>query len=216
VNWSRFFPLPLGDRGPVNLSRLLGPTISPLLMDDDLFGPIDESRWHGLPYRDLMSAALAGLWSVEPLIDKIKENPKGKALLEKATALKDSAWKQHLTEWLQPPPGASGLGTGDIAALVADPPLPLFVLIEAEKETEGRSLGVLGSVIVAEVLYALLEEGPLAVKAGFDLKEDLSKLSTDLYRDNKLKAVPDISSMVDLIQFVAEQKGWRATQPPFM
>jgi hypothetical protein len=212
VNWSRFFSV--GGNVPGNLSRRLSPTMSPLLMDSELFGPIDQSNWHGLPYRDLMSAALADLWSVAPLIEEIRK--KNKALVAKATALKDSAWKPLLEQWLKEGTTASGLDPDDIAALAADPPLPLFVLFEAEMETEGKSLGVLGSIIVADVLYALLEQQPLAVKAGFDLKNGLANLSTALYGENKLIAIPDISSMADLIEFVAQQKGWQATQPPFI
>jgi hypothetical protein len=210
VNWSHFFSL--DGNMPANLSRRLSPSIGPLLMDSQLFGPIDESNWHGLPYRDLMSAALAGVWSVPNLIEKIEA--KNKALVQNSLALKNSAWKQGLKDWLGQAATVSGLDPADIDDLVENPPLPLFVLFEAQMETEGKSLGILGSIIVADVLYALLEEEPFPVKRGFDLEQALTQISKEIYGVNRLeKELFDIASMADLIKFVAKRNGWELSQP---
>jgi hypothetical protein len=49
-------------------------------------------------------------------------------------------------------------------------PLPLLVLLEAEQQTGGKSLGTVGSVLVGEVIFRRLLEGefiigPFAAKA---------------------------------------------------
>ncbi|HUL08762.1 MAG TPA: peroxidase family protein [Candidatus Acidoferrum sp.] len=223
VNWSRFFPLDAGH--PPNLSRLIGPTVSPLLMDSQLFGPIDDTNWHGLPYRDLMSAALAGVWSVPRLIDKVR--PKLDERVEKAAAFEVESgtptWKKKLKEWLEKASAATGLDGKDIETLVEDPPLPLFVLFEAsieglDEKSKGTKLGVLGSLIVGDVLYALLEDGgPLAVKAGTALATGLAQISEQIYGKNELGGdVSTITSMEKLIKFVAKQNKWEAAQPPFI
>ncbi|MFY0022451.1 hypothetical protein ABTQ05_21220, partial [Acinetobacter baumannii] len=54
----------------------------------------------------------------------------------------------------------------DIGKLAADPPLPFFIRFEAAwggrgGGGEGRHLGVLGSIIVAETIYGALVHAPL-------------------------------------------------------
>ena len=49
-----------------------------------------------------------------------------------------------------------GLAPAEIDRLAADPPLTLFLMLEAEADTGGRTLGALGSVIMGETLAAAL------------------------------------------------------------
>jgi hypothetical protein len=211
VSWSRFFEL--GGPDPVNFSRLLSPTIAQPLMSTFLFGPIDDSDWFGLPYRDLMSAVLADLWSVGALVGKVAaQKPK---LMEGAYAKDPNVWRADLQKWLAGEAISTELEPEDAQTLAADPPLPFFVLFEAERETGGQTLGRLGSIIVAEVLYALLEEEPLAVGSGFNLATELDAVAGS-YGKGIFDIVSNIKTMPALIQFIAGREEWRQAQPPLM
>jgi hypothetical protein len=48
------------------------------------------------------------------------------------------------------------LRDGDVDRLVDDPPLPFFVLFEAEQAAHGATPGPIGSIIVAETVYGAL------------------------------------------------------------
>ena len=52
----------------------------------------------------------------------------------------------------------------DIETLSNDPPLPFFILFEAmhQSQTEGLHLGLLGSIIVSEVIFGALASDPRA------------------------------------------------------
>ena len=68
VRWSRFFEIK-GSRP--NFSRRIGPFLSDGLGNDQIFPAVDQTNRVGLLYRDLLGAALAGLWSVNALIAEI-------------------------------------------------------------------------------------------------------------------------------------------------
>jgi hypothetical protein len=64
-------------------------------------------------------------------------------------------WRAPLARWLTATKDTvSGLTQSEIDTLVADPPLPLFVLIEAATHPDARGLrlGPLGSIIVADTI----------------------------------------------------------------
>src|SRR5262249_2342822 len=149
--------------------------VSTSLMNTWLFGPIDEANRHGLPYRDLMSAVLADLWSVKDLVKTVAAQKPD--LMKGAYANNVQSWREDLQRWLEQAASAADFEPGDVQSLAADPPLPFFVLFEAEKETGGKTLGILGSIIVAEVLYALLEEGPLAMGSDLNLATELDVIA---------------------------------------
>ena len=65
-------------------------------------------------------------------------------------------------------------------SLADNPPLPFFILFEAamDPESRGMRLGVLGSILVAEVVFGALQLDPLPSEIGAkSLKEALGKLS---------------------------------------
>jgi len=195
VQWSCFFAI-AGSQP--NLSRRIGPDYSTALVDSSQFPPVDDAQKEGLAYRDLMSASLAGLWPVRQLIDKIKENG---AL----AGLRFLEWETPLREWLKQYPNATGLT--EINPLLEDPPLPMFVLFEAAQEMNGERLGTLGSVIVAEVLFGALAQGQSALSALMDGMPSPPGFVSGL------KA---ISTMEQLITFVADKFGLRHQQPAFI
>jgi hypothetical protein len=79
-------------------------------------------------------------------------------------------------------------------------------------------LGVLGSILVAEVVFGALQLDPLPFEVGAkSLKEALGRLSRSIYDDEKhLAAVPEIDSMSELIKFTARRADLIDANPAFV
>jgi hypothetical protein len=82
-------------------------------------------------------------------------------LLEGCFAQDESTWSKAVRDWL----ADTGLSEIEIDRLASDPPLTLFLMLEAEADTGGKSLGLLGSVIMGETLTAAMDAVPLAEPA---------------------------------------------------
>jgi hypothetical protein len=82
-------------------------------------------------------------------------------LLEGCFAQDESTWSKAVRDWL----ADTGLSETEIDRLASDPPLTLFLMLEAEADTGGKSLGLLGSVIMGETLTAAMDAVPLAEPA---------------------------------------------------
>ncbi len=208
VRWSHFFEI---EGSQPNLSRRIGPDYTAALLDNSIFPAVDEADKEGLAYRDLMSASLAGLWSVPQLIERIRSAP-GFGQLEFID------WKKPLTKWLAEYPNSTGLTDADIKTLTDDPPLPMFVLFEAAKQTGGKSLGTLGSIIVSQVLFGAMQEIPLLNGAGAELtpealsaQEKKMSCPADL-----LSSLLKVATMGQLITFMADSFDLRHQKPAFI
>ena len=197
AQWSRFFEI--GRQRP-NLSRRIGPSFSGGLFSGEVFGPIDETESVGLAYRDLLSSAFIPQWSVPALAAEIRaQRP---ALAELSPLLWDDRERERqIGDWLGRHRLANGLNDEDIGYLASDPPLAFYVLFEAAREMEGRRLGVLGSLILAETLYRALGVGQVQAPCAF---ADLARVV--LGRPEVAPAieacVPDIGTMAALIDYV--------------
>jgi hypothetical protein len=198
IDWAQFFNL--SDDVRPNFSRRFSPTQS-ALDPAGLFQSNDPAQPERLSLRDMLSGALARTWSVDALIDQILAhncNP-----LPQGWAWRDAA-KRHaaIHDWLSTRCKTGELDDAKINALAADPPLPLFVLLEAalDDQIAGRHLGPLGSVIVGEVIgrsiarqRQQLAPTACAARAAFD----------SAFWDE----IEDIDSMPKLIEFVERQTG---------
>ena len=197
VQWSRFFTL-----GPApNYSRRISPTRSSL----DFRGVVphaDASLPDSVVFRDLLSAAAAGLWSVDAMIE---------AILERAPDLVPVGWmfanparrRSIFAQWLTKAGAATSLlSDDDIAALADDLPLPLFILLEAGLDPilRGRCLGVLGSVVVGEVIFRRL-----AMER--DRLEMLRTAAQTALPADVAAAAAEVDSMPGLVLFVARFGG---------
>ena len=135
IRWSQFFPLPW--HPAPNASMRLGPQQSAMLLADGLFDPIEEGDPFGIAYRDLLSASLAGLRSVASLADALQQQRPD--LARHSPMLADATLRQAaLARWIGRDPELSLLDAMDVEALAADPPLPFYVLFEAEREARGE------------------------------------------------------------------------------
>jgi len=215
VRWSRFFEIQ-GSRP--NFSRRIGPYLSDGLGNDQIFPAVDLTNRVGLLYRDLLGSALAGLWSVDALIEEIAV--RRPLLIGMSRLLADRPYRVgELRAWLTSSPGYGGLTAEDVETLANDPPLPFFILFEAMQQprSEGLHLGPLGSIIVSEVIFGALASDELP--AGHDaasLVEALAELSAKYYPANVFKDVPEIERMDQLVEFTAEISDLRQAVPAFL
>ena len=156
VDWAHFFN---NSKGIVpNFSKRIGPRYPEALKDHLLLFPTKAEGVDagGLQDRDLLSAAYAGLLSVPALIREMQRRG--------FHTVQDLAqWQAPMRTWLTQ--GVQPLlpADPDLDRILADPPLPFFVLFEAEVARGGRTLGPLGSVIVAETILGAMEAHPLGI-----------------------------------------------------
>jgi hypothetical protein len=197
TQWSHFFDL--GERRPTNLSRRLGPEMSAVLVDDAKFESISLAR------RDLIRGA-PGMRSVDSLVREL--DARGVDLPE---FLRSAPRRQQaMRDWLtlpfptQPFIAHIPLSEQDREVLAADPPLLLFILLEAAVMERGQRLGFLGSIIVAESLFAALRDD--AGGAADDARELLDLIDGG--------AVPD--NMAALIRFLEQRYQFARSGVPFV
>ncbi|MEJ1157905.1 peroxidase family protein [Prosthecomicrobium sp. N25] len=155
ATWSRFFEV--DPRRRPDLARRIGPTSTGPLFDASLFPATDGTGAVGLDYRDLISAGLARLWRLEPLVARL--SALAPDWVSGHRMLADKAYRSglvgaFLADSLRPVPAAIA------SALADDPPLPFFLRFEAGMAgaaegggDHGRHLGILGSLIVAETIF---------------------------------------------------------------
>jgi hypothetical protein len=159
VDFSRFFAI--GSSVPQR-ARALGPHVARPFATG--LGKATDGSTDGLVLRDLIACSRGGLRSVRSLIFRAaRAEPR---LFEGCLAQDEASWQGALAAWL----ADTGLAPGEIERLAADPPLTLYLMLEAEHDTGGKSLGALGSVIMGETIAAALpaveaDEGLEAARA---------------------------------------------------
>jgi hypothetical protein len=215
VQWSQFFEI---DGSLPNLARRIGPKFSDALGSARIFPALDDTNRVGLAYRDLVSSALAGLWSVDHLIEKLRALRPDLVGLSRLLADRDGR-VERLRAWLVEQPAYGRLAADDIETLSNDPPLPFFCLFEAafDPAVRGLSLGVLGSIIAAEVILGALSRDKMPAELGAEtLADAMRNLSLGLYGENLLEEVSEIQSMSELTSFTADIASLRDAEPAFV
>ena len=155
--------------------------------------------------------------------------------MEKSQLLSDDQYRTKLKEFLEArmvTDEEEGENTGkltrkDVKTLLDEPPLAFFVLFESafDLREPGLRLGVLGSIIVAEVIYGAMRREPVTGDThedpltknliANDLPAALAALSKRTYMHNYLDRVDDIKSMADLIEFVSRTRESKFGTPKF-
>jgi Animal haem peroxidase len=208
IQWSHFFGI---DGKRPNFAQRIGPHFSPYFTS--AFPKIDSGR-SGLAYRDLIGESFLDLWTVPGLIAAIDARAPG--LLADSRLLARHAYRDAIRDYLAAKP--VDLSATDIETLAADPPLSFFTVFEAAGEPgAGFRLGRLGSVLVAEVIFAALARDPVIGEGpGLSLAAGLQTLSRHVYGADFLSEVPEISTMSELIGFIAELRHLRMSDYPFV
>lgn len=147
ADFSRFFVI--GASMP-QMAPAMGPHIARALATG--VGQGGDASESGLVLLDLLASTTGSVRSVASLVAEASRREPD--LFEGSVAQDETARYGLVARWL----ADTGLASEDIARLAADPPLVLFLMLEAEAETEGRSLGALGSVILGETIAAALAE----------------------------------------------------------
>jgi hypothetical protein len=169
VDWARFFEN--GHDITPNMSTVIRPHYPGALSSASSLWPpkVPGLDVEGLMYRDLLSSAFAGVLSVEALIKAARD----KGFQE----VKDfDFWKSRLRDWLV----SGNISPDEVEALACDPPLPFFVLFEADMTSGGKCLGPLGSIIVAEAICGAIRNHPLNINGG-TLKERIASCGRSLF-----------------------------------
>lgn len=225
LRWGNFFriPVPQDHPGPpasLNLSLRIGPRYTVGLTSALSFPPVLPGAPPGVAFQDLMSAALAGLWSVPALYAALRERMAQRgwdaAIFDGSPLATPEGRLPALRNWLQQH-RIPALCDGDLQAIAADPPLPFYVQFEAAHDMAGERLGLLGSILVGDVLFGAMLDDPLpGEQPGATLQANLAALTAGFGCPGCLSTVPEITDMAGLILFLAEGNGLGAAQPPFL
>lgn len=147
VDFSNFFAI--GPSVPQR-ARAIGPHVSRPFATG--LGAAADGSVDSLVLRDLIACTCGGVRSVRSLISQAK----GAAprIFEGCLAQDETQWTALVEGWL----ADTGLTDEAIGRLAGDPPLTLFLMLEADADTGGRTLGALGSIILGETIAAALPE----------------------------------------------------------
>lgn len=214
LDWSRFF----GGGNPMdfNYSRRIRPHYDGHMFDELTFPAENGDGVVGLAYRDLLSGMDGMPWSLAALVQVLRDSHGAvfdrSPLLKRDLAQPDALpWAGPLAAWLRAIPAYlddDNFSDDDIRALSSDPPLSLFILFEAMTDPAangGERLGVLGSILVADVIYNVLRRDPLIVDE-FTLapSAQMAALSELIFgaAPNLLAFVPEITTFEALLAFM--------------
>jgi hypothetical protein len=217
IDWSQFFG---SDPNATNLSVRIGPW-SRLDLENAVRG--SDTREPGLTVRDLTSSIATQPWSVRALAHELsRRSQKHAELLRLSPYLagcldnpKNPPWSRDVCDWLTRRRNVPGqpLSDDDIRILATDPPIPFFARFEAGQDPgiDGRHLGVLTSIVVADLFYGIFQQDRLlGIDDDKDLAHQLQQVSTLVFDDRSdafagLEDITTIDSLIlhlgDLIKF---------------
>ncbi|HEY8564688.1 MAG TPA: peroxidase family protein [Beijerinckiaceae bacterium] len=220
IQWSNFYDLGVP---PANLSRRIAPSQNTVLCDSSAIAVNDDrddpERPTGLPRRDLLRGATVGCRTVGSLIRILHDRAPNLARRSPLLSRDDpTARREMVASFLDRQAAADARFTVEERdRIAADPPLVLFCLLEAAIEEDGLRLGVLGSVIVAEVIFRALQRGE---QADDELGPDAGALADWVLghtSDAEGRAIAvRLHTMPDLIRFLASAQGLADHEPSFI
>jgi len=210
IDWPRFFG---NDPETTNLSIRIGPW-SRLDLENGVRG--SDPHEPGLTVRDLTSSIATQPWSVRALAQALSKTH-GKLFQSSpflSGSLEDPAnppWLGRISNWLMQRrsyPG-QGLSNDEIRILATDPPIPFFARFEAGEDDsiKGMHLGVLTSIVVADVFYGVFQRDRLlGIDDDRDLARQLAQVSMLVF-DNQSDAfagLEGISTVSNLIAYLGD------------
>ena len=165
----------------------------------------------GLPYRDLLSGCYAGTLSLPALCQKL-QSVFGADLVPSF-----EYWRPILRKWLSTVPEhpvlLERLESAEIERLVEDPPLVFFVMLEATEGGQGKHLGPVASIIVAETIFGAMSANPIVgAEAGSTLQGRINACAGSLFPNNKKEAataladIGEIASMPELLRYLERSR----------
>jgi hypothetical protein len=210
IDWHRFF----GDTA-VNFSMLITPWVNPEV--EEAVKALQQSK--RLMERDLLSSIAVSPWSIRALVRELQKTHGD--LLSRSTFFRfgdQSAddrppWFESISDWLtkQASRSIATPKNGDIEQLADDPPIPFFVRFESGQDPSigGKHLGILGSIIVADVIYGILQHDELlGIDGSSDLPQQLTALAKrifdepDVEHDKVFSFIGDVHTFPQLLTFL--------------
>ena len=183
------------------MSNPLSPAAVPNLVYEDAF-LVGRQGPGGLLYHDFLRGAFSGLRSVASLVSHVlKLLPEEYACV--GALMDEESRRRHLSVWLNNNRrGYKGLDleAHEVQKLIQDPPLLFFILVEAmvdNADKPKKGFGFLGSIIVAEVLYAARDKTFALIEGDPAVCDDVAHVFPN--------GVPE--TMPDLILDLAEATG---------
>jgi hypothetical protein len=208
IDWPRFFG---NDEATTNFSVRIGPW-SRLDIENAVRG--SEPNEPGLTVRDLTSSIATQPWSVRALAETLNKTH-GKLLRLSpylAGALDDAKnppWYNDISHWLSDRRCRPGqiLDDNEIRILATDPPIPFFARFEAgmDPKIEGKHLGTLTSIVVADVFYGILQHDRLLdIDGNQDLAGELQQISKLVFDGEPdafagLEGITTVNSLIDFL-----------------
>jgi hypothetical protein len=166
--------------------------------------------------RDLTSSIATQPWSVRALAERLDKTHGN--LLQLSPFLrgplnnpKNPPWLADVSGWLTDRRTAAGpgqdLSDDEIRILATDPPIPFFARFEAgmDPKIDGNHLGVLTSIIVADVFFGIFQHDRLlGVDSNQDLAGQLRQLSKFVFdgEPDGLTGLDGITKVTSLIDFL--------------
>ena len=208
IDWQKFFG---NDATKTNFSEMIGPW-SRIELENAVRGP--DPREPGLTARDLTSSISIQPWSVRALAQALSKKHANLLALSPYLAgdlsnPQNPPWLGAVRDWLEPRRNqpCGGLDDKDIATLAADPPIPFFARFEAgiDPAIGGKHLGVLTSIVVADVIYGVFNNDQiLGVDGSLQLADQLQEVSklafdgmTSAFAD--VKSITTVGSLIDFL-----------------
>lgn len=213
VDWAQF--LDFGRGAPANHARPIGGIAQGRLLGQHLSNSTGvRPPGRILATRDLMSAALGGLWSVWKLADAVAKRTENSSLPQLLSDIRTN-WPWLLDTWNGGVKEGFVLGAETMQALAEDPPFPFFVLLEAAASDSHTGLGPLGSVIVAETIVGAMAAAPLpAEREGASPCEQLRAIGAQHGFEQALCDLPTIQTLPAILEFLAKAPPWTTATPP--
>ncbi|WP_169054275.1 peroxidase family protein [Nitratireductor sp. XY-223] len=215
IAWSHFFAFDKDQLSKLNIedvsaianpqpSRKIIPSFVP---DFEAIFPEGKNSSHDLAFRDLVRSIEAGSRSVGSLVEIIKQNMP-ESVWKNAPAMWASGSTSHglkheIAQWLQQ--GKTEFTADEIERISADPPLLFFILFEAQ-QGGGNRLGLIGSVIVAEVLFQSLASTSDLIEGD----EPARAWAGKIFHDFEMKEVWEI------VAFIHKRYEYRNGEPKFI
>lgn len=157
IDWSHFFDL--GDGKALNLARRIGPFVSNSALVTDQIFRTDEGRAGALFFKDFARGYEANVLTVDALIARLPQSER-----DRSDLLMDANLREHaIGRWLTHDSSA-GFFSCELVNLSQVPPLLLFVLFEAAYTQGGSRLGILGSTIIADVVFGALNANRASIE----------------------------------------------------
>ncbi len=211
IRWSSFFEFPDDsdeNRLQTQFASRVMPVVSPVL--EGVFRAPSQIE-DGLAYRDLVSSIEAGTRSVTSLIANFRQTLPQNLLNELPDAFQASGsghgLKKQIKKWLNTDDTA--FNDNEITRIAKDPPLPLYVLIEASLASDDQSsasqLGALGSLIVCETILS-----SIAANADYiEGDKDAAAIQKLLFADGPITSMRELIEYVDQNHEYTETTGFR-------